>query len=362
MAAAIPAAISVGTSLYGAYKQGKANKKNEQAQNAQNQMLQQMVNQQMQTGPSAAEGALGAWMGGGAAQRQMPAGMSRGVFGKVAQRMGMGGQQPTGPERKAVNDIDINSLGIPDISQQGNFNAGQDALMQMANRDAAQQLGIAGESLGELAQTGGMQDVEGMLGALNQQFNMNTEEQAAMQRAGASGLGQLGGTASKIGEARLRRDALTNQNAMNAQVRNSALESAMGRRLAAAGQLGGMNLQAFQNQMGAANSLGNFANMQAQSGMQGAEMRLRGGMANQDARQAWNAQTLQAMGMQGGMAAQRAQQNAALMGLLAGQNVQTANGSSPIAEALGNAPLQYGITRRIWNQTMSQPTLSAKGF
>jgi hypothetical protein len=272
------------------------------AQQAQSNKVAGMIAGGMQSGPGAAEQAL----------------------------MGFGGGA------NAPQQIDMGQLGLPNMAGQANFNAGQDALMQMVRRDASQQLGSAGGYLDELARTGGQQNVDDLMSALNTQFNANTQEQVARQNASVSGLGQLGGTASRFAEARLRNRALIDQNAMAAQTRSTAMENAMNRRLSAAGQLGNMNLQAFQNQMGAANALGGFAQMQAGSEQGAANTRLGAMQANQTASLNAGQQNLAALQGAGQLAGQRAGQNNALIALAAQQGA--------VMRPMGNPAIEAGIT------------------
>lgn len=155
----------------------------------------------------------------------------------------------------------IPGVDVPGIEGSTAYNSSQDALMQMVNRSAADQLGNAGTQLNDLATNGGRQDVSKLLASLGIQQNFATDEQAARLNASTSGLGQLAGTAGRIGEARLRAASQRDNNVINAGVQNTAMENAQNRRLAAAGQLGQLNLGAGQLNLGAAQGLTGLAGL-----------------------------------------------------------------------------------------------------
>jgi hypothetical protein len=216
------------------------------------------------------------------------------------------------------------------------FNSAQDALMQMVNRTAAQQLGSAGGYLDELAQTGGAQDVGKLLEALTAQQGYATNEQAARLNASTSGLGQLAGTASRIGEARLRGSMQRDNNVILAGIQQQAMENAMNRRLSAAGTLGGLNLGAGQLNLGAAQGLQGLAGLLLQ---------------NQN-------QALQGYGMLGQLGLGRAGQQNALISLLAGNKPTPTSLTSPLAGAVGQSAEDALLLPLILKRLKTPPTTS----
>lgn len=304
------------------------------------------------------------------------------------------GTNQQGPGQFNSQQIDANSLGIPSANQNQSFNASQDALMQMVNRSAAGQLGNAGVQLDDLATNGGKQDLTNLMGAMGQQQNANLQDQLAQQKGSVSGLGQLAGTAAQFAQGRTRNRAMIDNNTLNAQVQTQEMNNVNNRRLSAAGTLGGLNLQAGQNNISAANALTGLGQAQSQQDFTGAGLRLsaatanqgaalgaaglnsqnqlatmgmnqQAGMANQSAGLAANAQNNQAGQAYGqqqlsgynqlaGVQSTQNAQNAALIGLQVGQNAPQRQMGNPLTDALGQAPLLSNVYDRL-NKNRSMP-------
>ncbi len=292
-------AASLASSMYSGYKGSKAKKKNQKA----------------------ADRAY-----------QDNSGMIKDAQGKLAQP----GSAETGLEEFLKNLSGGSGLDIPGIEGSTAYNSSQDALMQMVNRSAADQLGNAGTQLNDLATNGGAQNVDSLLAALGVQQNAATDDQAARLNAQSSGLGQLAGTASRIGEARLRGGMQRDNNALNAGIRNTAMENAQNRRLAAAGQLGQLNLGAGQLNLGAAQGLTGLA------GLLSANQLGRGQLAlGQQGQQISGYSALaQAQGL-------RNNQNTDLMKLMLMNQAPMDDGSSPFADALGSSANSMIALRRM---------------
>lgn len=168
--------------------------------------------------------------------------------------------------------------------QSGAFNMGQDALMQMLRAPE----GATDRSLNAMVETGNPFDTSGLFEALGMVDQRMIDTNANALRAGASGLGQRFGTAGMRAEGTMRREALQDVGARNAQLAMGSHESAQARILQAASQLFGQD----QARAGWATNL-------AQLGMQeqGQDMNILGMLLNaENARRGFNLQTL-GMGM-----------------------------------------------------------------
>lgn len=232
--------------------------------------------------------------------------------------------------------------------------ASQDALMQFLRRSPADQLGGAYGTLNELAATGGASNVNSLLDAIIPLQERATSDAAARLNAGVSGLGQRGGSAARLGEARVRSDMGAQNNATNAGIVQQMLEAASGRRLGAAGQLGSL-MQGFAGQqLGAAETLGGFdqAMRQMLGGAMGqnvasqnraSEFNIGTGLetarGNQNAQNQFLQMMMQGMGMGAGMMGNRQGQMAQLLGLLSGQQQPMSPTTNPLFESAQMAML-----------------------
>lgn len=357
--------------IYQGFQDQRTQGQNYDQQNARYGQLQQMIQQQMgMNGPSGGELGLSGMLGGMLQpQNYNPMQVQA---GQVDPSM-FGGQS-----------ININQLG-----NQG-FNQSQDALMQMINRGAGGQLGVAGKTLEDLSMNGGQQGVDDLLGAMGKQQDMSLERNLAQSRASAGSLGRMAGTAQQFTEGRIRNEAQAQNNTLNAQTRLSGMNSAQDRRMAAASALGGYNLQGGSQQIGAAGQLGQLGlgmsgqNLQAllanqQSGLQGQGMSLQAmlanqgtglqaGQANQQAGLSANSQNNQAMqafiqqqlaGYQGlgGLQQGRMGQNNNLLALLAGLQQPNAPMGSPFVDALTQAPVLNTVYDRLNRPQGASPTI-----
>lgn len=194
----------------------------------------------------------------------------------------------------------------------------QDALMQMLNRDPAQQLGQAGTTLSDLAATGGASNTQSLLDSVRGVQNQDLNNQVSGLRGGATSLGQRFGSTMGKNEAILRSQTGTRNTANLADILNQSNEANQGRRLSAAGTLGGLLQSGQQQRLGAAGQLAQMGQFGANLGMQGAQL-------NSQNRSNFIQQQLQAMGMGQNAYAQRQGQNASLIGLLSGQPGQQPN-------------------------------------
>lgn len=117
------------------------------------------------------------------------------------------------------------------------FNVGQDALMQMLRAPG----GAAEKSLNSMVGTGNPFDTSGLFESLGVVDQRMIDSNADALRAGASGLGQRFGTAATRAEGSMRREALQDIGARNAQVAMGSHESAQDRILQSAAQLLGID-------------------------------------------------------------------------------------------------------------------------
>ena len=118
-----------------------------------------------------------------------------------------------------------------DLSKQQGFNTGQDALMQMANRDPAAQ----------------MQQAQDFIGMLQPQQQLQGIQQMAALNAGVSGLGQRLGSAQSLAQGRLGAQLAAQNNAQNAGIMQQLYS------------------QGQQNQLSAAQGLGQYAQLAQQN-------------------------------------------------------------------------------------------------
>lgn len=169
-------------------------------------------------------------------------------------------------------------------NQSSAFNVGQDSLMQMLRAPE----GAADRSLNAMVDDGNPFDTSGLMEALGIVDQRMIDTNANQLRAGASGLGQRFGTAGMRAEGTMRREALQDVGARNAQLSMGSHEAAQARILQAASQLFGQD----QARAGWATNL-------AQLGIQdqGQDMNILGMLLNaENARRGFNLQTL-GMGM-----------------------------------------------------------------
>lgn len=270
-----------------------------------------------------------------------------------------------GPTDYSAQQIDANGLGLPSAAGNKSFNSSQDALTQMVNRDASAQLGNAGTQLNDLATNGGKQDLGNLLGSLKTQQDANLNENLAQQQAGASGLGQLAGTASQFAQGRTRNRAMVDNNALNAGIQTTEMNKVNDRRLSAAGTLGGLNLQGYQNQAGAAGTLTQLGSAQSGVDQAAANTRLSAATANQGAglqANAQNNQAGQAFGAQqiggfstlAGIQQGNRSQDAALIGLQVGQQAPQRQLGNPLVDAVTQAPILNNVFDRLKNRRPGQ--------
>lgn len=276
--------------------------------------------------------------------------------GETGMQSFLGSQQA--PTSYNAQQIDANGLGIPSAGANRSFNASQDALTQMVNRDATSQLGNAGVQLNDLASNGGKQDLTNLLGALGTQQNANLQDNLAQQRGSVSGLGQLAGTAAQFAQGRTRNRAMIDNNALNAGIQQTEMNNVNNRRLSAAGTLGGLNLQGYQNQVGAASALTGLGSAQSQVDIAGAGMRLGAATSNQSAAlaansqnnqatQAYGAQQLGGYGQLAGVQQGNRAQDAALIGLQVNQNQPQRQMGNPLVDAATQAPILNNVYGRL---------------
>lgn len=115
-------------------------------------------------------------------------------------------------------------------TQQG-FNTGQDALMQMANRDPAAQ----------------MQQAQQFIGMLQPEQQLQGIQQMAALNAGVSGLGQRLGSAQALAQGRLGAQLAAQNNAQNAGIMQQLYSQGQQQQLSAAQGLGQFAQLAQQN-------------------------------------------------------------------------------------------------------------------
>lgn len=137
------------------------------------------------------------------------------------------------------SQIDLSSLSMPDLGEIG----GQDSLNQFLRRDPS----------------GQTPDTQALMSALQANQGIQTTQQANQLGAQSASLGRRGGTAANIGQAMLRGNLTAANNASNAQLVAGLNESAAQRALSAATQ-------------------------QSNVGVQSANLRQQGQIANQGAR------------------------------------------------------------------------------
>lgn len=333
-------------SLFGAHNQDTANRQNLQAQQERYNQLLGMVNGQMQSGPNP---------------------YSSKILGFLNQ------QQPQGQTYNAAQLGNFGTLGQPGqvapqmvTGTQGN-NAGQDALMQMMNRDIS---APRDPSIDPMLQSGlGSFDNSSLFNALAPLDQQTLDQQVSQLHGSAGSFGERFGTAMMDNERKLRTDFANNIAARNAGLQQQSFENAANRNLQGAGIQTGreqfFGQQPFQNaqlQQGAANAFAQnalglggqslqaqLANQQAglnaqqfnvgnqmQTGQFNIANALQAALANQQSmnqagqfnagqmqnQQQFNlAQMLQGLGMAGQMQQGQNAQNAGLLGILAGQGV-----------------------------------------
>lgn len=126
-------------------------------------------------------------------------------------------------------------LDLGGILQQGGYNTGQDALMQMLRSTPDSNLN---RSLNAIIGGGGNPfDTSKMFEALGTVDQRNTNQQVTDLRGGAGGLGQRFGSAMMGAETALRGNISADLNSRNAQIQAGSYESAQNRLLQAAAQL-----------------------------------------------------------------------------------------------------------------------------
>lgn len=133
--------------------------------------------------------------------------------------------------------LDPNSGNIDISAILSSINPGQDALAQFLRADPYSKL---------LGDAGGRFDVSSAFDMLQGNDQMQLDRLVAGQRAGYSGLGQRFGTAAQRNEGRLRADFGAQVAARNAGIAQTAYESEAQRRLQAATQGLGFQLQGAQ--------------------------------------------------------------------------------------------------------------------
>lgn len=226
------------------------------------------------------------------------------------------------------------------------LNAGQDALMQMMNKNLAPaQDPSMSLNLQRLGSGADQYDTSSLFGAIKNQSNQNLNEQIAQLHGSAGSLGQRFGTAMAGQEGYLRSRATTDLNAQEQQLGMQAFQNAQQMRQPALdlqGQLlnqtNQVNQNNFGNQFQAASTLGGF-------GQQGAGLNLQASLAN-----AQNSLTAQSQNQ--GLGGQLAQFNAGnqQQAGLAGQDLLSRlsqfNAGQGLQGQLANQGVlsQYGLT------------------
>lgn len=309
---------------YSGRKQAKAQEKAINAQNNRNAYISQRASGMRQVGTSPYEAML-------------------------MQNMGSF-MQPSATFTPAGRDmlgVDTEGIDINSILQQGGFNVGQDAIMQLLRADPNKQLGAARDQMAGLLETGNPYNTSEMFAALQPVEDRELNQSLATLRGNAGGLGERFGSAMQTkvndGVAQL----LDNQALRRSQINMDSFENAQGRRLDAAQIIGQLTGQEFQNAATASQATNNNLDTLLRGYLGNADLQMRGQLANQSeygrtqqanidnqftgaqfnqmARQAQLAQMLQAIGMGQGFRSTQDNYNMNLLSLEAGLPLPQAN-------------------------------------
>jgi hypothetical protein len=361
---ALGAAPQVGAGSYNAMQLGAAPQASAMALSAPGGFMPQQVGgqqvnaQNVQSAlagraPDAQAGAFGASLLGAAPQ------MQGAQFGAVPQIGGI-------PGVSAQNIQSPGTMFAPTVGT-SQFNAGQDGLLQMMRRDLGRavdpELSRNLEQIGAGGTLFDNSDVFRSLGALDQR---QINEQVGQLQGSAGSLGERYGTALATNEANLRRDALQNLQARNAQLASGSWEQMQARRLQAAGLMAGREQEANAFTLGAAGQQLQAAQAAAgigvqQRGLTSAEQQANAGYmmqaqgtniaANMQGQIANQAAQLQAQGMNQQQAWQIASQNAQAQMTALGQNAGFAQQAGLANQQAG---LQYGLANQAAQQQAGQ--------
>lgn len=126
-------------------------------------------------------------------------------------------------------------LDLGSILDQGGYNMGQDALMQMLRSTPGSNLNRSLDSV--LTGQGNPFDTSKMFDALGTVDRRNTNQQVADLHGSAGGLGQRFGSGMMGAETALRQNISSDLNSRNAQIQSGAYESSQNRLLQAAAQM-----------------------------------------------------------------------------------------------------------------------------
>jgi hypothetical protein len=224
-------------------------------------------------------------------------------------------------------------------------NAGQDALMQMMNKDiGAPRNDFLGGQLQQLGMGDSQFDNSNLFAAMAPLDQRVIDEQVSQLQGGKGSFGQKFGSQTRKQETDLRSQFAQNITARNAGIQQQSFEAAQGRRMGALGQLGG--LEQFYGQMPFQNAALQLQAAQGagQLGQGSAGLNLQAQLANQQAglqTGLQNAAFQQQTGQFNAGNSLQAQLAQAQLGLQAGQT----NANSQLQLALANQQMggQYGL-------------------
>lgn len=334
--------------LFGGKSQSGANKEAQQYQLQRNQMIDDLVNRYLSqnAATSPTQGFLQGFLG----SQFTPA---RGATAAVA---------------PAPGDVQAPSVDLGTIFNAGDFNQGQDALLQFLRSDPTRQLlggiDLTGQ-LGGILANGGQQSTDAALSALDRLQQQDTQKQLALLQGSSGSLGQRFGTATQQRAADLLSQLSTQYGAQRAQLALGAAENAQNRRLQAGQTLAGLAGQQGSQALQAAQLLQFAPQLAAQVGLANQDAALRAALANQqaglstsqfnagqanqigqfNAEQANNfflqqlAQRLQGAQIAGALGGQQAGTNVDLLRIMAGLGTPGANTAAGYA---GNSLAQAG--------------------